>query len=371
MKPILFLTIGTAFLGVADADTVVKRYTIESGEVHYQITGSGDVMGMKTKTGGKKSLLFKNYGTLQLEEERSQKVMSGTVNEVTKEHSLSKLDNTTIYSVDFSSKKIIASTDPVAINYRGQNMGEKATAILSGLGGRKIGTDQVLGYDCNIWMVTGAKECLYKDQVPLWIEIDIMGITTKHKATAIRFNQAIDDNRFSLPNYPLEKSPMLMSEADIKRSAMVGKAIEKTAKKAQQSESGAEKDSEKALAAAMLMMLGQDEEFQKEFVKMQQDLPKILDLAKQYRSCLQEADNKPAAVSCQKDTAAKAEKMGLEDDGLDESLADDLGNWSTAEKQKYLQELDQDLQKMEEALPCLQKAKNPVEIIGCPGFAEG
>lgn len=130
-------------------------------------------------------------------------------------------------------------------------------------------------------------------------------------------------------------------------------------------------DAEKAMAKAMMIMLSQDPEFQKEFKKMQEDLPKTVELAKEYRGCLQDAEDKPEAIDCQKTIGEKAKALGLEDDDLDDSLGDDLGNWSATEKQKYLQELDNDLQKMQEALPCLQKAKNPVEIINCPGFAEG
>ncbi len=127
---------------------------------------------------------------------------------------------------------------------------------------------------------------------------------------------------------------------------------------------------EKALAAVAMVMLSENKEFQKAFAKIQQQLPKTLALAKAYHNCLQGSDDKSEALDCQKTIAAKAKRMGIEDDDLDEYLADDLGDWTAEEKQVYLQELDEDVQYMEEALPCLQKAKNPAEIINCPGFAE-
>lgn len=158
-------------------------------------------------------------------------------------------------------------------------------------------------------------------------------------------------------------------------STTYAKAVEETAEKtvqqAQPAEQSSEDANDKALAAAMIMMLSQNEEFQQEFKKMQQDLPKFLSISKQYRQCLQAADRKPEAVNCQKTAKAKADEMNLKDSDADKTLGQDLGDWSAAEKQQYLQQLDENLQKAEKAKPCLLKAKSPVEIINCPGFGEG
>lgn len=352
------------------SDDRVKRYTVESGEIHYKINGSGEVMGIKMQINGEKTLLFKDFGSTQIEEDSSQRITTGLNNETVNEHNLSKTDDTTVYKVDFINNKIIATTDPLAIKYSGQNMGEQATNILVGFGGNKIGTDKVMGYDCNIWQLIGGKQCLYQDQIPLWIEVNIMGLVTKYEAISITFNQNIADSKFKLPNYPIENSPMLMSQTDIERAAKMEEAINRTVENMKQSGQNPEKMDEKDMAAAMMMLMSQDEEFQKEFKKMQDDLPKILALVNEYRNCMQSADEKPQAIKCQEISAEKARDLGLEDDDLDESLEDDLGSWSDIEKQQYLRSLDEDIDYMEQALPCIQKAKNPMEIISCPGFGE-
>ncbi|PID47105.1 MAG: hypothetical protein CR967_05615 [Proteobacteria bacterium] len=127
----------------------------------------------------------------------------------------------------------------------------------------------------------------------------------------------------------------------------------------------------KALSAGVVAIFGQDEEFQKNFAKLQKNLPKTLALLKEYRSCLQKTNIKSDATNCQKKSKAKADKLGLEDEDLDEILTDDLGEWSGETKKQYLQELSEDVDYMEEAMPCLQRAKNVAEIIYCKGFGEG
>ncbi len=121
---------------------------------------------------------------------------------------------------------------------------------------------------------------------------------------------------------------------------------------------------EKALVTAA-MMLADQEELHKEFIKMQADLPKTLDLAKQYRACLQAADDKNQAVDCQKDAQGKARALDLEDDELDENLTKDLKNWTPAEKTQYIKELDESIAFMEEVMPCMQAAKDPIALFDC------
>lgn len=130
-------------------------------------------------------------------------------------------------------------------------------------------------------------------------------------------------------------------------------------------------DEEKAMAKAMMAVLSQDPEFQAKFQKMKDDFPTAVKLGKEYSSCLEDADDKPEALDCQKEAMEKAEKLGLEEDDVDENFEDDLGNWSAEEKKIYLQELNADLQKAETAMPCIQAAATILDMAECPGVNEG
>ncbi len=353
-----FLFVSLAVLATSVfAQDVVKRYTIKSGEVHYKISGGGNLMGVKFGKSGEKTLLFKDYGTLQFEEEKTTEISDGKTK---KEHTMSKIDNTTIYTVHFQFKKIIAMTDPMASKYLGKNMGEDAQNVLKGFGGKKIGKDKVLGFDCNIWTIMGAKQCLYKDQVPLWLEVNMMGLVTKQEAVSVKFNHSISDSKFKLPNFDIDKSG-IMSIEDIKKSAKMNEAIKRATKKAKQQ--SAQGLYEQAMVNAMMEALGEDEGFKQQFAQMKSQMPKTLNLAKGYRACLKDASSKSAALSCKKSFSKKAEEMGLDGDN-----EDDFGSWSPSEKKAYLKDLDKDIKDMETALPCIQKAKNPAQMMQCEGL---
>ncbi len=127
MKNHYFLAMSLAMIMMATsqaADSTVKRYTIESGEIQYQISGTGKMMGSTMLTTGNKKLVFKNYGTLQLEEEQKQEITSGTNSRTVNKHTLSKIDNITIYEVDFKRKRIRKTTDMLSMMALGKNMGE-------------------------------------------------------------------------------------------------------------------------------------------------------------------------------------------------------------------------------------------------------
>ncbi len=132
---------------------------------------------------------------------------------------------------------------------------------------------------------------------------------------------------------------------------------------AQQSEQ--DKVAEENLDGIAEVLLADNEELQAEFAKMQADLPKTLELAKEYRACLQDADDKEEATDCGKDAQAKAKKMGIEDDELDEDLDSDFKSWTAEDKARELKEMDESIAMMEKVMPCMLEAKNPLELMVC------
>ena len=192
---------------------LVHRYSIKSGLIEYDISGRGSV-----KIKGKKSFFFKNYGALSIEEEQSITTRSGSE---TKTHTMKKLDNLTTYNVTIFNKAITRNTDYAAIPYfiSGKSMSGSKKLQLIKQGGKKIGTDTVLGYTCNVWRTQKGRECLYKDQIPLWFEASIMGINKKIIAKNIVFNINIPNKKFDLPKFSITTLPSYLSMQEVIKRA--------------------------------------------------------------------------------------------------------------------------------------------------------
>ncbi len=184
----------------------LKRYNIKAGVVKYDISGSGMMMGVETKTRGERSLYFDEYGSQLLEEIQQIIIQQDSIIQKRKVHTLKKIDNATIYNVDFKQKKIIKTTDPISKKYLdlGEDLSNNSHQHLVELGGKRVGMDKILGYKCEIWNLMGTYQCLYQNQIPLWIEADIMGVIYKSVATKIEFDINISDKNLQLPKYPIE-----------------------------------------------------------------------------------------------------------------------------------------------------------------------
>lgn len=369
MRKLSLLAISIAALSTVQAsDDSVQRYTIKSGEIQYQIMGSGDIMGTKVLTTGTKSLIFKDYGTVQREEEKSQEITTGNEKRTKNEHTLTQMDNITSYKVNFKRQSITKSTDTVSVMYLGKNMSEYAEKIMQGVGGKKTDkTDKVQGYACTVWVVMGAKQCMYKNQIPLWIEMDMMGLKKKTVAISVKFDESIDDSKFKLPDYPVQD--VTMSQEEIQQTLEMSKMMQQSQENLQQTMQQQGKTlneaSEEDVKEAMSNAMSQNKGMQSQLEKMKTDLPKMLKVGKEYRACIADANSKSEAQSCDKAASAKAKRLGIDDD--EDDMQDRFGSWSAAEKKAHLKEIDEGMAEMEKSLPCIQKASNMMDIMGCYG----
>lgn len=207
-----------------------KIYEIKSGKIDYKITGSGNIMGVKTKTVGKKRVLFTDYGTKILtEENKVQKTNMMGNSKVEKNHKITYMNKDMLYIADLKKKRITRMVNP-ALAMMGGMSGDKSAAqigkaMLKKMGGKKIGTDTVLGYTCEVWKTMGTKQCMYKG-ITLKTESNIMGIKNTEVATNIEFGLTIPQSDFKLPNFPVydmygnkvDKKNMNMNQDDSKTS---------------------------------------------------------------------------------------------------------------------------------------------------------
>jgi hypothetical protein len=152
-----------------------------------------------------------------------------------------------MYRVDFKRKTIVRMENPAmgmnAMLGGGKNIGQTGEAMMKSMGGKKVGTDKVLDYSCDVWDLMGVKQCIYKG-IPLRIESDIMGLKSLEVATKAEFDISLNEDDFKLPEYPLVD--MMGQKLDMDRSKLNEIDKAQSAKNAQKMQEGM-----KAMAAAM------------------------------------------------------------------------------------------------------------------------
>lgn len=184
----------------------MKRYEIKSGEVLYDISGNGVMMKMPTTISGKSRVIFKEYGAVELTQEKITQTLMGQA-DITNE--ITKFDKGIVYSVDEEEKVIFKQKVPMdSDDYLYLGKGE---SYLESIGGNKLGTQTILGYKCDIWDLSGVRMCLYKS-FPLKIESEMMGVIHVQTAKSIKFDISLSDKEFALPSYPIQSMEDVMQE---------------------------------------------------------------------------------------------------------------------------------------------------------------
>jgi len=360
VKTAVVLVLGSTVL-FAGSDQF-KMYDVESGKIDYKITGSGNMLGMKTKTVGKKRVIFKAYGTKSLtEENKVQKTEAGGNSTVDKSHTIAYMDGAMLYNVDFEQKRIIRMQNPAMVMMAamggGKSPKEMGEAMLKKMGGKKIGTDKVLGYTCDVWEAMGTKQCIYKG-ITLKAESNIMGMKNLEIATKAEFDIPVSDDEFTLPEFAiydmngkeLDRSSLAaMDKKEQKEAAQTGAdfaaaigalaAAAKTAgvKEGAKPTEAQEKEIENAMMAAMLPQMKQ---------KILEE-EKWLQFAKE---CLSEADTLKEANACNH----KMNEMSGEEE-------EDLTEWNEETKKETLGFIDQGLAGVE----CVKGAETMEQMKGC------
>jgi hypothetical protein len=192
----------------------MKRYEVKSGIIEYQTSTEGNVMGFKIEGEGTKKVVFKDWGAVELVEEKK---TENNMGQRSKTHNLSKFDNGITYSVNFDDKKILKGDQKGMFNTlttSHDNMAEAGKSMLESMGGKKIGEDKIQSYECEIWEVMGQKVWLYKG-LTLRMEVNVMGIKTIEEAIMIKLNSSIDSEDLNLPDFPvMELEGMQMPALD-------------------------------------------------------------------------------------------------------------------------------------------------------------
>ena len=192
--------------------TKLKRYLVKSGIITYKTSVSGKIMGSTISGSGTKNIYFKDWGAMELNKEDNKKVTKMNIlgqkkADVVEKHTINKLDNGKSYSVDTKNKVIYLRRDPAMEMMKTFNDGDvvdPGKKMLESMGGKIIGEEKVLGYTCELWKIPGGKEWAYKG-IALRLEMTVMGVKSTMEATSAKFNIAVPDKYFELPDYPIKK----------------------------------------------------------------------------------------------------------------------------------------------------------------------
>ncbi|MCL7764348.1 hypothetical protein MPF19_13050 [Polaribacter sp. Z014] len=166
----------------------LKRYEVQSGIIKYKLTINGSVMGSEIVGGGSESLYFKDWGNLELVEEKSTRTTNTDIfgkknTDIATTHSMYKLNNGESYHVDFNKQQIFLRRDmAMELNktFANGNVHKTGKSMLEGMGGKLIGTENFLGYNCEVWDIHGAKQLMYKGVV-LKLEMICVKKALSHK----------------------------------------------------------------------------------------------------------------------------------------------------------------------------------------------
>ena len=339
----------------------VHLYDVKSGKITYEIKGAGEVMGSKIQTVGKKRVIFDNNGAKNLtEENKIDKQIIMKKAKINKSHTMTYMKKGAIYRIDFKRKRIMRMANISAVIGAKGDMKQAGEAMLKKMGGKKIGTDKVLGYSCDVWDLMGVKQCIYKG-VPLRVESNVMGIKNIEVATEAKFDISLSKDDFKMPDFPiydmqgnkLDRAKLeamdKKAEADAQQASK-DMAITREAMAKASKDAGVQKGKRPTKAQAKAMEASMMNAMLPRMKKRMLSQKEALVFGKK---CLSDAGTLKEARKC----AQKMDKMS----GEASDPEDEFKEWNPKTKKEVLGFIDQGL----EGINCVQKAKNMQEMKQC------
>ncbi len=233
-KTIVLLSILLAsamFANAQQKNSKSRIYFIKSGYLKTKMTGN---------TAGTTELWWDEYGqkTCTVEKYTTTIKVLG-MKRKSENHKLTIIDNGVIWEVDYINNKGLKTHVPP---YKGKpinEMSEKeqeeaANEILDNLGGKRLGNEEYMGYNCEVIELLGAKAWSYKN-VTLKSEGNMLGVQIKTTTEVFKPNATVPASKFVAPKDIKYKE--VEQTVDV-ASAMDGTAILKAQQEAEKAENG-------------------------------------------------------------------------------------------------------------------------------------
>jgi len=336
-----------------------KLYKFKSGMVYYDVKTASFDDNLNSQVEGIAKLVFDNWGLKELKEEDMSEIQQGDFNESQSRHTLTEVDNGTVYSVDFNEKKILKTRDrdlDLAIAQK-LDLSNQNIKSLENLGAKKVGTEKVANYECDVWEYKDQQICLYKG-IPLKIVIKNAGFYSEKKAVQVIFDQPIAEKEFKLPNFPIvEDGSYSNNQASLVRTDDYITSI-----------MDLKKEMKKKGINLQDKNLTVTPELQKDIInalgkryleKQKKYLKPLIEEMKKAKECIAKASTKEEADKCLKPVENINNKLG------DRTPKFDFTNLNEMKKQKAIQELDSEIKNTEVTANCVDKNNKTTDVIIC------
>jgi hypothetical protein len=146
---------------------------------------------------GSETLYFTDYGMREAKYTNTELKMGGITQ---KSNKMTLLDSATIYTIDLDTKTGATMENPMYKSFEGKDATEVGEKILKDMGGKKIGTESLLGKTCDVWEIKnlGSKTWIWSG-LPLKTETNMMGMQMTIAATKIQEEVAIPKEKLQIP----------------------------------------------------------------------------------------------------------------------------------------------------------------------------
>lgn len=181
-----------------------NRYEIKSGVVEYDILGFSK--NKNYELSGTSTLYFKDFGSVELVDEKLLKKEDGVLEE---ERNIQKIIKNKLYITNFDDETIYSQD--LTLEDELSNIKNKDN--LTQMGAKFLGNENILNYKCDIWELGEYKIWLYNSvilkQLSKFDDIEHLQI-----AKNANFNVKINDSKFKLPNFPIKKIDRIIQSSE-------------------------------------------------------------------------------------------------------------------------------------------------------------
>lgn len=166
-----------------------KRYQFKSGKVVYETSGSMT---------GTETMYFDDYGMLELKETKATLEMMG-IKQVTDTKVL--MNGKWIYTIDKNSGEANKMENPLYSMFpEGGDLEKVGEEMMINMGGKKIGSETLLGKECDIWEIKKlmSKVWVWKS-IPIKSVVNMMGMNITQIATSVEVDISVSPDKFKIP----------------------------------------------------------------------------------------------------------------------------------------------------------------------------
>ncbi len=165
----------------------MKRYNLKKACIEYTVSGK--------MHSGTEVLYFDNYGAREAKFNTSKIKIAGFTQET---RTATYLEGTWTYTVDLKTKTGTKMENPILQNLKGKSLQDTGKEMMVNMGGKKVGTEKILGKTCDIWEVKnlGTRTWVW-NWIPLKTESKMAGMDMIILATKI--STSFDLKRLNRP----------------------------------------------------------------------------------------------------------------------------------------------------------------------------